>query len=388
MEIIEVVSMNPQIYLITSMYPYAPDKGGIQTHSYYLYNYLIKSNYEVFVFTVSDEHYIDEPRIFPFSSNTLSDAIKASRDIMKVLASHKPGVIHVHFNRELVAVAYLINAHNPAPMIASFHDDPYFVENEPINNPIIERFLLDTIKKMELIIVHSEYVAKGVRDSFSLPENKLKIIPLGIDIQKFRRRIPSDIKRFNFIKDDHINVLCPARYSPQKGLIKFINNIHKIKDKIMEYHFILLGEGPQKNKLEAEIARLDLRDIVELADSNVSYDSMPDVYNAVDVVILPSLYEPVGIVLMEAMACEKPVIASKVGGIPEIIEHMETGILFDPENPTELATYLNFLSDGSLRGNLGKKGRNRVTDHFNIDNTIKDFIDTYNYIYDLKQGRG
>ena len=358
------------------MYPYAPDIGGIQTHSYYLYNHLINFNFEVLAFTLSDKSHINDPRVYPFKSSSLSDAVKSSQYIVNILNSNKTDLIHVHFNRELSMVAYLVNAHNSAPIIASFHDDPYFAENELINNPIVERFLSDTIRKMELIIVHSEYVAKGVRDFFSLPEDKVKVIPYGIDIQKFVANRSLDFKQFSFIKKNYINIICPARYSLQKGLVKFIQNIFKIKGKIPSFHFILLGEGLQKHKLESEIERLSLRNIITLVDS-IPYNSMPEVYNAADAVILPSLYEPVGIVLLEAMACEKPVIASNVGGIPEVIKHLETGILFDPENYSELAIYLNLLSDSSFRKTIGKKGRNRVCKYFNVDNMVNNFIKIY-----------
>src|SRR5439155_1357888 len=84
-----------------------------------------------------------------------------------------------------------------------------------------------------------------------------------------------------------------------------------------------------------------------------------------EVFVLPSREEPFGIVIIEAMACKKPVVASAIGGIPEIVEHEVTGILVEPENPADLTAGLRrVLSDSHLRNRLAENGYHQVMEHF------------------------
>jgi len=111
---------------------------------------------------------------------------------------------------------------------------------------------------------------------------------------------------------------------------------------------------------------------------NVSYEKMPYIYSISDVVVLPSLREGTPLVLLEAMACGKPVVATRVGGIPEIVEHGEGGLLVRPKDVEGLSkAILTLLEDPGLREEMGKKARRRAVKEFDWDIKADEVIRVY-----------
>ncbi len=137
----------------------------------------------------------------------------------------------------------------------------------------------------------------------------------------------------------------------------------------------LVGSGPFEKKLRMRAAELGIRDKVFFF-GHVPNNKLSAYYNACDVFVLPSLYEPLGIVLLEAMACGKPVVASRVGGIPELVDE-KVGMLVEPKNPDALAkSILMLLSDADLAKKLGDAGRRRA-EHFDWQHVLKKTLKVY-----------
>jgi len=132
---------------------------------------------------------------------------------------------------------------------------------------------------------------------------------------------------------------------------------------------VLVGDGPLRGDLEALALSLGLSDHVDFLGRKGRRDVARLLQNC-EVFVLPSRSEPFGIVLIEAMACRKPVVSTKVGGIPEIIETGKNGILVEPDDPSALAEALaTVLRDHDLRESLASNGFSTVHEQFSVDNT-------------------
>jgi glycosyltransferase involved in cell wall biosynthesis len=132
-----------------------------------------------------------------------------------------------------------------------------------------------------------------------------------------------------------------------------------------KFSAVIVGEGPDRPRLEAEIRRLGLERAVVLAGNR---SDVADILARADVFVLSSTSEGLPLSILEAMAAELPVVASSVGGVPEAVEDGDTGLLVPPRDPLRLAAALErLLVDPALRHRLGSNGRERVREHFSLE---------------------
>ncbi len=162
-------------------------------------------------------------------------------------------------------------------------------------------------------------------------------------------------------------VLCPARLVPIKGHRYLLDAAARLVARGVRFELWLAGEGPEAAGLAARIHELSLVDQVRMLGT-VPHDELLGFYRKglVDCVTLPSLYEAMGVALMEAMAHGVPVLATRVGGVPELLGG-GAGVLVPPENPNELAEALGgVLESAGRRAELGVAGRRRVAEEFEV----------------------
>jgi glycosyltransferase involved in cell wall biosynthesis len=141
------------------------------------------------------------------------------------------------------------------------------------------------------------------------------------------------------------------------------------------FEAVIAGDGPDRSTLEAEIGRLGIGDRVRLLGER---RDIPELLGAADVFVLPSRSEGLPVSVLEAMVAGLPVVASRVGGVPELVAEGETGLLVAPGNSDELAAALKrVLADRELRRRLGTAGRARVEQQFDLDSFRRAHVDLY-----------
>jgi glycosyltransferase involved in cell wall biosynthesis len=147
-----------------------------------------------------------------------------------------------------------------------------------------------------------------------------------------------------------------------KGHTILLKAIHTLAERHQNVRLLVLGDGPLRDPLKTEVIRLGLDGIVIFAGhQEQSYDFI----HMMDIFVLPSLHEGIPMVLLEALAFERPVVASRVGGIPEVVSHNASGMLVNPGNDAELAVALQeLIQDRQMAVSLGVAGRNRVEQEF------------------------
>ena len=158
-------------------------------------------------------------------------------------------------------------------------------------------------------------------------------------------------------------ILCVAAMSRRKGHVVLLDALPRVLERVPAARLTLAGDGPEREFLKTRARDLDVADAVRFLGA-VEHDRMPALYEAADVFCLPSFAEGIPIVLMEAMAMEIPVVATRIMGVPELVEHERSGLLVSPARADALADALvRLLTDPPLRREMGRAGRRRVEAH-------------------------
>lgn len=255
--------------------------------------------------------------------------------------------------------------------------------HQSIRNKLANRFMKyqakieeQTAKKATCIVTISKYSREKILNYYKVDESKIRIVPNGVDIKKFVPLNDSASKK-QLNPDDDISVLFVGSLIPRKGLNFLIEAAKKIVKQSPNVKFKIVGDGPLKNHLVDSLKQNSiLSNFVFLG--NIKEDALPAVYSSADVFVLPSIQEGQGIVLLEAQACGKPVVAFDIGGINEAVCNGESGLLVKRGDSDALADALTtLLSDRSLRNRLGINGRKFVSENFTWDKCATGMLNVY-----------
>ena len=237
------------------------------------------------------------------------------------------------------------------------------------------------IEMADALIAVSEETKEDVLKYFNVEEKKVKVIYNGINLQQYITTSESETLDEYHIDKTKPYVLFVGRITRQKGIIHLVNAIKYIDENTQ---IVLCAGAPDTKEigLEMELAVNEIkktRKNVIWIDKMLEKKQVIQLYSHAAVFCCPSIYEPFGIINIEAMACNTAVVASAVGGIKEVVVNGETGILipveqqteapFEPVNPDKFARDLadginNVINNPTLRNSMAKKGRKRVEEYF------------------------
>ena len=237
------------------------------------------------------------------------------------------------------------------------------------------------IEMADALIAVSEETKEDVLKHFDVDESKIHVIYNGINLQQYITTPETSTLDEYGVDKTKPYVLFVGRITRQKGIIHLVNAIKYIDP---DTQIVLCAGAPDTKEIGKEMEDAvnevqKTRDNVIWIDKMVTKEEIIQLYSHADVFCCPSIYEPFGIINIEAMACDTAVVASAVGGIKEVVVHGETGILipleqqteapFEPINPDkfsrDLANGVNkVIGDKTLRETMAKNGRKRVEDYF------------------------
>ena len=180
-------------------------------------------------------------------------------------------------------------------------------------------------------------------------------------------------------------VFCAARLSPEKGLPILLEAANALRGDFPHLRVLVAGDGPQKSELEQAAQALEMRQMVSFVGQK-SADEIAGLMQAADIYVQPSLGEGLGLGAVEAMASGLPVIASRVGGLPEVVLHGETGLLVPPSDAPALADALRLLTNANRRAEMGSAGRVRAQTHFDTARMVGETRVVYQSVL-ANQGR-
>jgi len=220
--------------------------------------------------------------------------------------------------------------------------------------------------KKDSVIAVGNQVKQALIVNEGIPENKIEVIYNGIDVHRFipNPDIRDQTRRNLGIQADETVVIHVARLDPLKDHLSAIKAFELLKE-TPGIKLLIVGEGPERNNIQAEISKLGLQTRVSMLGLR---DDIPDLLNAADACLLTSRSEGIPLTLAEAMATQLPVVATNVGGVPEIVKDRETGFLCDAGDTESLASSISKLcSSPEQRAAFGQAGRKRIIEHFNAD---------------------
>lgn len=224
-----------------------------------------------------------------------------------------------------------------------------------------------------VVIVPSEALGRYLLEQFRLPKERLRIVPRGVDLEEFRFRPPTSAHEGSW----RIGLF--GRLSPIKGQDVALRAIARLVQKGLPVRLCLAGDPPSataRQRLDALITSLKLHEAVEWLGLR---QDMPELIASVDVVIAPSVYpESFGRSIVEAQAIGRPVVASRLGAFPELIEDGERGLLVPPGDAPALADAIErLLTDAPLRQRCLEAGRRYVERHWTLDRMVEETVAVY-----------
>ena len=339
--------------------------GGAQEHVFGLLTRLDSTRYDVHVVSLSpgssvrklERHgievtVIDEP----------DDAI-ATGALAALLSDLRPEVIHNHMYRaELVgtrAAIALGEIGRPRPYVVStVHSSRVRAEEDRqqlrILTPRIDRLI--AVSRSIVDKLHQEG-----RDTAPI-----SLIHNGVDLQRYDHQGPCCTLREEYdLPAEGPIVGVVARLEPEKGHPTLLEAWRAVAAAVPDATLLVVGEGSRRAALEALAVELGVADRVVFTGRR---DDVPAVTAALDVAVLPSYREALGLTILEAMALSRPVVASNVGGIPEMVEDGVTGLLVPPRDPDALAAaIIRLLRDHPLADTLARAGHDLVHERFCIE---------------------
>ena len=313
---------------------------------------------------------IGKPRPIPSSGSIIriTISLRLASEIKAVLEREQFDIIHLHepFMPMLCsAVLRFSNSVNIGTFHAC-HGSPGYNFGKPISTIMLNRRRRKLDGKIAVSKPAMDYASKYVPGYYN-------VIPNGVDLEHFS----PDVSPIEEFCDGKQNILFVGRLERRKGLIYLIKAYQQVKREIPNSRLIVVGPGTRLRKpYEKWIKRNGLEDVVFVGYT--SYDDLPRYYKTADVYCAPSTSrESFGIVLLEAMAIGKPIVASSIDGYSRVVTDGEDGLLVPPRDSRALADALIYiLSCDKLRQRMGDKGRLKA-EEYSWDKIAQRVLDYY-----------
>jgi len=224
------------------------------------------------------------------------------------------------------------------------------------------------------IIAVSKEDRRDIVECYGIEEKSIAVIPNGIDIEKYKRREKLSLLRQYGVKKPYILFL--GRLSRQKGVFDLLEASSKLPKGVT---LVMVTGKPDEEGVEQEFTRrVEGRKNVVRVNKMLTEAETIAFYSSAEVFVSPSIYEPFGIMNLEAMACGRPVVSTKVGGIKDVVVDGATGFLVKAGDPDGIAEKVNLLiSDRELAEAMGMRGRERVEAEFSWSRVAEKTINLY-----------
>ncbi|MCL4364651.1 glycosyltransferase family 4 protein [Patescibacteria group bacterium] len=307
---------------------------------------------------------ISHREILTIYKSFLNHAVDAVEDF-------KPNIIHVHHAFPFSWAARFIKSTYQIPYIITVHGSELPTAQKD------KRYLaltMDALRRARRIIPNSFYTKEWMLKIFGDEyRDQIRVIPGGVDIDKFKKVNTSDIDRMFGIKNEKVIVFA-GKLTAYKGVKYLVRAGKKIKGKVL-----ILGDGPERKNLEKIVKEEKIGNVQFIGHLGADTDFLIKFYSRADVFVAPSVWdEPLGLVILEAMACETPVVVTRKGGIPLAVKDGQNGLFIRPRNSKDIAEKINFLLENDdKRLKMAKKAREIAVERFSWEAIAHRFENIY-----------
>ena len=287
----------------------------------------------------------------------------------KLLDQEKVDLIHAHefdANTQGAFVAALAGI----PIVATIHGKNYFGEK------LRRRLAYRWVSRNATMVAVSEDLKQFIVEKVGVPPNQVKVLYNGVDVVPTCDSIQvGECRKELGLSPSHQIVGVVGNLYPVKGHQYLIDSIPKVLSKCPDTSFVFAGRGALETELRGQVHRLGL-------DARVFFlglrQDIPRILSMIDIFVLPSLSEGLSMAILEAMIAGKPVVATQVGGNPELVLNGETGFLTPPRDSQALAASLiALLMDKQQAQQFGERGKRRAERQFSLQNMVYAYQDLY-----------
>jgi len=388
--------MKKKSVLIIGNYP--PPFGGVPRHIEYLVPYLVEKGWNVHVLSGGNSGIEYKNGFSVYKPNRLSKVYnliktfcrinkKCSFDFKSIRRKHPRKwlryMIYISFGREIIekehiAIISAYNLYSYAPIGAVLSDEYniplvvtnfgeiYSMNNFVKNNSDLIKYICKIAKKL---LAMSYHCAQSYKLLGLAPD--VEVIPYGVDVEKFSSNKDGSKIRYKLgINASDKAVLFVGRLIKDMGLHTLLESIPKVLQTKEEIKFIIVGQKGELLPIALQLAEKYKHSVFVMP--NVPFGELPSYYAASTIVVAPTQGERAcgSLAAIEAMATGKPVIASSVGGVPEIVIDRKIGLLISPEDPDALrSAILSLLQDETAIDKMGMIGRKRVEEFYDNNKT-------------------
>ena len=284
-------------------------------------------------------------------------------------------IIHAHgYKAGLLALWAGLSPGRSYRFICTFHN-PLRRYQSRLKNWLSSMLIGAVARTSDHLIVISRYIGMETCQRWLLPERKISCIYNGVDRSLLQPVQTPEKVRANWRVPAGVPLIgTVARLIPQKGIQYLIEAAGLLRRKAIDFRMVVVGDGPFRTELETLAQRTGLSEMLFFAGY---LQDVTDFLAALDLFVLPTLEEGMSVAILEAMSVGKPVVASGVGGVPELVT-AETGILVPPADSERLAAALQQLIDApERRQQMGENGRARVEKGFTLNRMAEAHLELY-----------
>ena len=300
--------------------------------------------------------------------------------VKKVVRKIKPDLVHTHYASGYGTLSRLLNF---SPTLLSVWGSDVF--EFPYQSKIKRRILEKNLRAASQI-ASTSVVMKKQTEKFVNPKIPIVVTPFGVDMQKFNGRKKDQ-------NHDTINIgmvkTLEEKYGPRyliEGTALLIERLRRDGPPSLlgQLRLIIVGEGSQLEELKQLAKDRGISQITTFTGA-IDHDVVPEILSKIDIYCAPSLTESFGVAVVEASACEIPVIVSDVGGLPEVVVDGETGYIVQAQNSQQIACRLyDLVIDEAKRRQFGQNGRKFVQLHFSWKDNVALMESVYRRILNLQ----
>jgi glycogen(starch) synthase len=354
---------------------YWPEVGGIEVLSMKAIPALRERGHECIVLTshgsqaAPDEEVFEGTRIYRFNflsalaRRDLSQVVTIQRQVAELKNTHKPDLVHLHMGAPTAYFHIMTARRNSVPTLVTLHN---CFENY---HGGADTVLGKTFRMAAWVAAVSGSALEDARAVLPDITERSSLIYNGLEMPRI---LPEPLPF------SPARIVCLGRLMPEKGFDVAIEAFAALVQHFPEARLTIAGDGPARADLEQQAASLNLTEAIEFTGW-VAQAEIPLLINRATVVVVPSRWrEPFPLVALEAAQMARPVVATRVGGLPESIVHQRTGLLVEKEDSNALTEALvALLSAPDTARRMGQAGRQRMQDVFSWDG----YLDTYDQLY-------
>jgi glycosyltransferase involved in cell wall biosynthesis len=314
------------------------------------------------------------------SMNPIQD-LKAMRTLQKIMRQERFDIVHLHGAKAGYVGRFAVRGIEPRPAVL------YTVHNHILPRQAILKKVMNSLERRlaadtDRVIAVSDSLRREICDLHGVEEHRSITIRNGIQgppplTRRYARAV------LGAEEESRAVIACIGRMVEEKGIDVLLEAFTILLSRGFDAELVLIGDGPLLSDYQNLAGKIGLARVRFLGEVPNAAQLLP----GVDIVAVPSRQEGLGLVAIEAMLAGRPVAASDVGGLPEVVVHGETGLLVPPEDPVLLASSLCYLLERSeVRERMGRLGSQRAHEHFSRHGMMRSVLREYDAVMASRQG--